>query len=256
MFCPPFSLSSCFTSIHLIAHCPPALSCLSVCVSEPPAGAALGPTLGLWKSSSLESLQTAVREQSRSHAQQPFHRPPPHMVRGRAANQSFRFAIDKSYDGPSEDGKTLQQDATLESVPLKCLRLFPRLCIPFLIRPCTAKAHPSGFLTHWRPEEPEACQGTVLSLNEMLDDSIHSAILELNIIQQHHFCKASAITKDVKHICVFDFCVVTEEMIRCVHKSDFDNIWRGMTIKYISVLSRCSDTLDETSNYKTEPRGK
>ncbi|KAF3857204.1 hypothetical protein F7725_009063 [Dissostichus mawsoni] len=112
--------------------------------NEPSAGAALGPTLGLWKSSSLESLQTAVREQSRSHAQQPFHRPRPHMVRGRGANQSFRFAIDKSYDGPSEDGKTLQQDKTLESVPLKL------------------------------------------------------------------------ITKDVKHVCVFDFYVITEEMILCV----------------------------------------
>lgn len=27
------------------------------------------------------------------------------MVRGRGCNQSFRIAIDKSYDGPSEDGK-------------------------------------------------------------------------------------------------------------------------------------------------------
>ncbi|TDG96206.1 hypothetical protein EPR50_G00237580 [Perca flavescens] len=66
---------------------------------------ALGPTLGLWKSSSLESLQTAVSEakQSRSQAKVPFHRPRPQIVRGRGANQSFRLAIDKSYDGPSED---------------------------------------------------------------------------------------------------------------------------------------------------------
>ncbi|KAM6893098.1 par-3 family cell polarity regulator beta a isoform 1-T1 [Lycodopsis pacificus] len=73
--------------------------------NEPSAGGALGPTLGLWKSSSLESLQTAVSEaeQSRSKAQVPFHRPRPHIVRGRGCNQSFRFAIDKSYDGPSED---------------------------------------------------------------------------------------------------------------------------------------------------------
>uniref|UniRef100_A0A8C9XXJ5 PDZ domain-containing protein n=1 Tax=Sander lucioperca TaxID=283035 RepID=A0A8C9XXJ5_SANLU len=73
--------------------------------NEPSADGALGPTLGLWKSSSLESLQTAVSEakQSHSQAQVPFHRPRPHMVRGRGANQSFRLAIDKSYDGPSED---------------------------------------------------------------------------------------------------------------------------------------------------------
>uniref|UniRef100_A0A3Q3BAE3 Partitioning defective 3 homolog B n=1 Tax=Kryptolebias marmoratus TaxID=37003 RepID=A0A3Q3BAE3_KRYMA len=66
---------------------------------------ALGPTLGLVKSSSLESLQTAVSEAKQGHrqAQAAIHRPRPHMVRGRAYNQSFRNAIDKSYDGPSED---------------------------------------------------------------------------------------------------------------------------------------------------------
>ncbi|XP_037124365.1 partitioning defective 3 homolog B-like [Syngnathus acus] len=65
----------------------------------------LGPTLGLWKSSSLESLQSAMSEvqQNDIQGQVPFHRPRPHMVRGRTCNQSFRIAIDKSYDGPSED---------------------------------------------------------------------------------------------------------------------------------------------------------
>lgn len=77
------------------------------CFSEPSADGALGPTLGLWKSSSLESLQTAVSEARQNHlkAQVPFHRPRPHMVRGRGCNQSFRTAIDKSYEGPSEDGR-------------------------------------------------------------------------------------------------------------------------------------------------------
>ncbi|XP_019734038.1 par-3 family cell polarity regulator beta a isoform X2 [Hippocampus comes] len=72
---------------------------------EPAAGGALGPTLGLWKSSSLESLQSAMSEvqQNDIKAQVPFHRPRPHMVRGRGCNQSFRIAIDKSYEGPSED---------------------------------------------------------------------------------------------------------------------------------------------------------
>uniref|UniRef100_A0A8C5KPR5 Partitioning defective 3 homolog B n=1 Tax=Jaculus jaculus TaxID=51337 RepID=A0A8C5KPR5_JACJA len=59
-----------------------------------------GPTLGLKKSSSLESLQTAVAEVRKNEL--PFHRPRPHMVRGRGCNQSFRAAIDKSYDGPEE----------------------------------------------------------------------------------------------------------------------------------------------------------
>lgn len=106
----PFSLSS--SVYHPSTSSltgPPALSCL-FCLPEPSAGGgALGPTLGLWKSSSLESLQTAVSEakQNRTQAQVPFHRPRPQgPVRGRSCNQSFRIAIDKSYDGPSEDGKT------------------------------------------------------------------------------------------------------------------------------------------------------
>ncbi|KAM3857155.1 par-3 family cell polarity regulator beta a [Diretmus argenteus] len=80
---------------------------------EPSAGGALGPTLGLWKSSSLESLQTAVSEarQSQIQAQVPFHRPRPHMVRGRGCNQSFRLAIDKSYDRPSEDDDDLSESS-------------------------------------------------------------------------------------------------------------------------------------------------
>ncbi|XP_043105414.1 partitioning defective 3 homolog B isoform X4 [Puntigrus tetrazona] len=65
-------------------------------------GVELGPTLGLKKSSSLESLQTAVTEAKRNELL-PFHRPRPHMVRGRGCNESFRAAIDKSYDGPPED---------------------------------------------------------------------------------------------------------------------------------------------------------
>lgn len=63
----------------------------------------LGPTLGLKKSSSLESLQTAMSEVNRKSELLPFHRPRPNMVRGRGCNESFRAAIDKSYDGPAED---------------------------------------------------------------------------------------------------------------------------------------------------------
>ncbi|XP_054908775.1 partitioning defective 3 homolog B-like isoform X3 [Poeciliopsis prolifica] len=63
----------------------------------------LGPTLGLKKSSSLESLQTAMSEVNKKNEMLPFHRPRPNMVRGRGCNESFRAAIDKSYDGPAED---------------------------------------------------------------------------------------------------------------------------------------------------------
>lgn len=67
--------------------------------SESP-GKDVGPTLGLKKSSSLESLQTAVAEVKKNEL--PFYRPRPHMVRGRGCNESFRAAIDKSYDGPED----------------------------------------------------------------------------------------------------------------------------------------------------------
>lgn len=76
----------------------------------------LGPTLGLQKSSSLESLQTAMEEASKGSA--PFHRPAGPMVRGRGCNMSFRQAIDKSYDGPSEpeDGKSETTSVTLLTI--------------------------------------------------------------------------------------------------------------------------------------------
>ncbi|XP_066539563.1 partitioning defective 3 homolog isoform X2 [Hoplias malabaricus] len=59
----------------------------------------VGPNLGLKKSSSLESLQTAVAEVT-LNGDVPFHRPLPRVIRGRGCNESFRAAIDKSYDRP------------------------------------------------------------------------------------------------------------------------------------------------------------
>ncbi|XP_026157654.1 par-3 family cell polarity regulator beta a isoform X2 [Mastacembelus armatus] len=90
---------------------------------EPSDGGALGPTLGLLKSSSLESLQTAMYEADQRHiqAQVPFHRPRPHMVRGRGCNQSFRIAIDKSYDGPSEDDDDLSEQSSGQETPASTL---------------------------------------------------------------------------------------------------------------------------------------
>uniref|UniRef100_A0A3Q0S2M8 Par-3 family cell polarity regulator beta b n=1 Tax=Amphilophus citrinellus TaxID=61819 RepID=A0A3Q0S2M8_AMPCI len=81
--------------------------------SSPPAPSSpseLGPTLGLKKSSSLESLQTAMSEVNRKNELLPFHRPRPNMVRGRGCNESFRAAIDKSYDGPAEDDDGKRDD--------------------------------------------------------------------------------------------------------------------------------------------------
>uniref|UniRef100_A0A672S810 Partitioning defective 3 homolog n=1 Tax=Sinocyclocheilus grahami TaxID=75366 RepID=A0A672S810_SINGR len=75
----------------------------------------VGPSLGLKKSSSLESLQTAVAEVT-LNGDMPFHRPRPRIIRGRGCNESFRAAIDKSYDRPTaiEDEEecmnTLEED--------------------------------------------------------------------------------------------------------------------------------------------------
>ncbi|XP_036831232.1 partitioning defective 3 homolog B isoform X2 [Oncorhynchus mykiss] len=85
--------------------------------SEPSTAVDLGPTLGLKKSSSLESLQTAMSE-VRKNEPLPFHRPRPHMVRGRGCNESFRAAIDKSYDGPAdEDDDDLSDQSSGRDTP-------------------------------------------------------------------------------------------------------------------------------------------
>ncbi|XP_074549248.1 partitioning defective 3 homolog isoform X2 [Halichoeres trimaculatus] len=59
----------------------------------------IGPALGLKKSSSLESLQTAVTEVTQN-GEINVHRPRSRIVRGRGCNESFRAAIDKSYEKP------------------------------------------------------------------------------------------------------------------------------------------------------------
>uniref|UniRef100_UPI00358F8C81 partitioning defective 3 homolog isoform X2 n=1 Tax=Myxine glutinosa TaxID=7769 RepID=UPI00358F8C81 len=68
----------------------------------------VGPSLGLAKSSSLESLQTAVAAEADNRAVSittaPIvvpTRPRTRLVRGRGCNASFRAAIDKSYEGPA-----------------------------------------------------------------------------------------------------------------------------------------------------------
>ena len=71
----------------------------------------IGPTLGLKKSSSLESLQTVVQE-IQMQEEEPqigcygYHRPTAiRVVRGRGCNESFRAAVDRSYDdGQPVDG--------------------------------------------------------------------------------------------------------------------------------------------------------
>uniref|UniRef100_A0A8B9RL41 Par-3 family cell polarity regulator alpha, b n=1 Tax=Astyanax mexicanus TaxID=7994 RepID=A0A8B9RL41_ASTMX len=73
----------------------------------------VGPSLGLKKSSSLESLQTAVAEAT-LNGDLPFHRPRPRIIRGRGCNESFRAAIDKSYDRPAANEEDVETMDTLE----------------------------------------------------------------------------------------------------------------------------------------------
>lgn len=62
-------------------------------------GQEVGPSLGLKKSSSLESLQTAVADAT-LNGEIDINRPHSRIVRGRGCNESFRAAIDKSYEQP------------------------------------------------------------------------------------------------------------------------------------------------------------
>uniref|UniRef100_A0AAR2LCW2 PDZ domain-containing protein n=1 Tax=Pygocentrus nattereri TaxID=42514 RepID=A0AAR2LCW2_PYGNA len=83
----------------------------------------VGPNLGLKKSSSLESLQTAVAEVT-LNGDVPFHRPRPRIIRGRGCNESFRAAIDKSYDRPvmSMAGEE-EEDEGMETCLSECNKI-------------------------------------------------------------------------------------------------------------------------------------
>lgn len=64
----------------------------------------VGPSLGLFKSSSLESLQTMVQEQQK----QGLISPVVNNISSRGCNESFRAAVDKSFEVPNQtEGKLL-----------------------------------------------------------------------------------------------------------------------------------------------------
>uniref|UniRef100_A0A8B9LJ66 Par-3 family cell polarity regulator alpha, b n=1 Tax=Astyanax mexicanus TaxID=7994 RepID=A0A8B9LJ66_ASTMX len=83
----------------------------------------VGPSLGLKKSSSLESLQTAVAEAT-LNGDLPFHRPRPRIIRGRGCNESFRAAIDKSYDRPAANEEDVETMDTCMTVVLFMVIVF------------------------------------------------------------------------------------------------------------------------------------
>merc|ERR1719266_323046 len=64
----------------------------------------VGPTLGMKKSSSLESLQTMMLEMKMETARPPATRVKgSRVVRGRGCNESFRAAVDRSYEAQEEE---------------------------------------------------------------------------------------------------------------------------------------------------------
>lgn len=90
----------------------------------------VGPSLGLKKSSSLESLQTAVAEVT-LNGEVNVHRVRSRIVRGRGCNESFRAAIDKSYERPGVT--TAEEENSMETgenkdIPLKQYYCFVLVC--------------------------------------------------------------------------------------------------------------------------------
>ncbi|XP_059183110.1 partitioning defective 3 homolog [Centropristis striata] len=73
----------------------------------------VGPSLGLKKSSSLESLQSAVAETT-LNGEINVNRPRSRIVRGRGCNESFRAAIDKSYEKPGVT--TAEEENSMETL--------------------------------------------------------------------------------------------------------------------------------------------
>lgn len=64
---------------------------------------AVGPSLGLRKSSSLESLQTMIQELNKDDEamKRAYQSGASRSSRSRGCNESFRAAVDRSYDVPS-----------------------------------------------------------------------------------------------------------------------------------------------------------
>jgi hypothetical protein len=83
----------------------------------------IGPMLGMKKSSSLESLQTMVQEIVVQEDMKSGYVPPRsgpqtvRVIRGRGCNESFRQAVDRSYEAPL-DGIENQME-TRKQIPLK-----------------------------------------------------------------------------------------------------------------------------------------
>ena len=70
-----------------------------------------GPSLGLKKNSSFESLQAMVEESQRPAAEPSLYKPPSRVARGRGCNESFRAAVDRSYEPPNSAAAAEHMDS-------------------------------------------------------------------------------------------------------------------------------------------------
>lgn len=80
-------------------------------------GGEVGPTLGMKKSSSLESLQTMMLEMKMETARPPATRAKgSRVVRGRGCNESFRAAVDRSYEASQDsEGQEMQDQEIIDT---------------------------------------------------------------------------------------------------------------------------------------------
>ncbi|XP_071494420.1 partitioning defective 3 homolog [Diadema antillarum] len=82
---------------------------------EETAAKPMGPGLGMEKSSSLESLEVAVATVQQQHRDDFPGRPRPKVRRGRICNDSFRAAVDRSYQDTPLNGEVVSMYTVMEA---------------------------------------------------------------------------------------------------------------------------------------------
>jgi len=87
----------------------------------------VGPMLGMKKSSSLESLQTMMSEMKMDTARAPSSRSKgSRVVRGRGCNESFRAAVDRSYEASQDNEDQEDGDGRLSVADQEVMETFDR----------------------------------------------------------------------------------------------------------------------------------
>ncbi|XP_054720744.1 partitioning defective 3 homolog B-like [Uloborus diversus] len=109
----------------------------------------VGPSLGLMKSSSLESLQTMVQEQQKRGIVSTS-------CSARACNESFRQAVDKSFEAPAEDAANLNGAKVSQIQNLKTTHNHTR-----------AKTVDSATITHAKQDKPAKKKGIFRGLGSV-----------------------------------------------------------------------------------------